>query len=121
MAVSKYAFWERYHVRKHLYINHHCLWENLVNMKPPAEALIKNSFLLDKSFPYLNSGLVSSPLRLVLCHEVWEGSSLQAEEESLDDCPSCCCFSGWSPQCLSSSSLPGGQRGPRCLMRRCGQ
>lgn len=61
MAVSKYVFWECYHIRKYLDINHHRLWENLVNTEPPAGALIKNSFLLDKGFPYLNSGLVSSP------------------------------------------------------------
>lgn len=61
MAVSKYVFWECYHIRKHLGIKHRRLWENLVNVEPLAEALIKNSFLLDKGFPYLNSGLVSSP------------------------------------------------------------
>ena len=61
MAVSKCVFWECYHIRKHLDIKCHRLWENLVNMEPPARALVKNSFLLDKGFPYLNSGFVSSP------------------------------------------------------------
>lgn len=87
MALSKYVFWECYHVRNHLDIKHHCSWENLVNTEPPAEALLKNSFLLDKGFPYLNSGLVSSPCRLVLCHRVGEASSSKAEEESLDELP----------------------------------
>lgn len=60
MAVSKYVFWECYHIRKHLDIKRHCLWENLVNVEPPAAALVKKSLLLDKGFSYLNSGLVSS-------------------------------------------------------------
>lgn len=87
MALSKYLFWECYHIRNHLDIKHHRSWENLVNTEPPAEALLKNSFLLDKGFPYLNSGLVSSPCRLVLCHRVREASSSKAEEESLDELP----------------------------------
>lgn len=61
MAVSKYVFWECYHIRKHLDTKRQRLWENLVNMEPPVGALVKNSFLLDKGFPYLNIGLVSSP------------------------------------------------------------
>lgn len=85
MALSKYVFWECYHIRNHLDIKHHCSWENLVNTEPLAEALLKNSFVLDKGFPYLNSGLVSSPCRLVLCHRVGEASSSKAEEESLDE------------------------------------
>lgn len=87
MALSKYVFWECYHIRNHLDIKYHCSWENLVNTEPPAEALLKNSFVLDKGFPYLNSGLVSSPCRLVLCHRVGEDSSSKAEEESLDQLP----------------------------------
>lgn len=87
MALSKYVFWECYHIRNHLDIKCHRSWENLVNTEAPAEALLKNSFLLDKGFPYLNSGLVSSPCRLVLCHGVGEASSSKAEEESLDELP----------------------------------
>lgn len=87
MGLSKYVFWECYYIRNHLDIKRHHSWENLVNAEPPAEALLKNSFLLDKGFPYLNSGLVSSPCRLVLCHRVREASSSKAEEESLDELP----------------------------------
>ena len=84
LADSKHGFLECYNIRKHLDIKHHCLWENLVNMEPPSGALIKNSFLLDKGFPYLNSGLVSSLQRLVLCHGDWECSSSWAKLRSLD-------------------------------------
>lgn len=52
-----------------------------------AGALVKHSFLLDKGFPYLNSGLVSSRHRLVLCHGVWEGSSSEASLSELPFTP----------------------------------
>lgn len=115
MGLSKYVFWECYYIRNHLDIKCHRSWENLVNAEPPVEALLKNSFLLDKGFPYLNSGLVSSPCRLVLCHRVGEASSSKAEEESLDELPFLPLFWWLEPLGLMFIIMPGELPGLLCL------
>lgn len=84
LADSKHVFWERYDIRKHSDIQCHCVWEKLVNVEAPAGALVKNSFLLDKGSPYLNSGWVSFLRRLLACHGARERSLFGAEEGSLD-------------------------------------